>query len=182
MGDAQLLSFGCGRLSFAMSPSMNLKATFSRRRARGRHRRTGAKSLTMSPMLGGWTALCPSPGCHPRSGFAVGDDRKWMDEGRHCPTMLVPCMIDAMFAILVSLLRTLRAAFRTRTDLALENLALHQQLATLHRCTPRVRLRPADRAFWMGLSRIWSRWSDALVIVKPDTVVRWHRAGSCQRE
>jgi transposase InsO family protein len=35
----------------------------------------------------------------------------------------------------------------------------------------------ADRAFWIGLSQIWSRWADTLVIVKPDTVVRWHRAG-----
>jgi hypothetical protein len=68
-------------------------------------------------------------------------------------------MIDAMFAILVSLIRTLRSAFRTHTDLALENLALRQQLAALDRCTPQVRLRRADRAFWMGLSRIWSRWS-----------------------
>jgi putative transposase len=91
--------------------------------------------------------------------------------------MPVLCMIDAMFAILVSLLCTLRSAFRTHTDLALENLALRQQLAALHRRAPRVRLRPADRAFWIALSQIWSRWSHALVIVKPETVVRWHRAG-----
>jgi putative transposase len=41
----------------------------------------------------------------------------------------------------------------------------------------RPRLRLADRAFWIGLSQIWSRWANALLIVKPDTVVRWHRAG-----
>ena len=35
----------------------------------------------------------------------------------------------------------------------------------------------ADRAFWLALSRLWSRWADVLVILKPDTVVRWHRAG-----
>jgi hypothetical protein len=86
-------------------------------------------------------------------------------------------VIDAMFAILVSLVRTLRSAFRFHTDLALENLALRQQLSALDRCTPQVRLRRADRAFWIGLSQIWARWSDALIIVKPDTVVRWHRAG-----
>ena len=45
--------------------------------------------------------------------------------------MLVSCMTDARFAILVSLLRTLRSAFRTHADRALENLALRQQLATL---------------------------------------------------
>jgi len=43
--------------------------------------------------------------------------------------------------------------------------------------TPRVRPRPADRASSVGLSQIWSRWSDAIVVVKPDTVLRWHRAG-----
>jgi hypothetical protein len=47
------------------------------------------------------------------------------------PAKPISCIIEAMFAILVSLLRTLRSAFRTHTDLAPENLALHQQLAAL---------------------------------------------------
>jgi putative transposase len=83
----------------------------------------------------------------------------------------------AMLAVLLSLLATLRSALRSRAELALENLALRQQLATLRRSAPRPRLRLVDRAFWIGLSQIWSCWADALVIVKPDTVVRWHRAG-----
>jgi putative transposase len=82
-----------------------------------------------------------------------------------------------MLALLLNLFATLRSALRTRAELALENLALRQQLAALHRSTSRVRLRRADRAFWIGLSQIWSRWSDALIIVKPETVVGWHRAG-----
>ena len=82
-----------------------------------------------------------------------------------------------MLALLLNLLASLRSAFRTRAELALENLALRQQLATLHRSAPPPRLHLADRAFWVGLSQIWSRWADALIIVKPDTVVRWHRAG-----
>ena len=86
-------------------------------------------------------------------------------------------MVDAMFAILVTLLRTLRSAFRTHADLALENLALRQQLAVLQRNSKRPRLRHLDRAFWLLLSRIWSRLADVLVIVKPDTIVRWHRRG-----
>jgi putative transposase len=86
-------------------------------------------------------------------------------------------MVDAMFAIFVTLLRTLGSAFRTHADLALENLALRQQLAVLHRDSKRPRLRNLDRAFWLLLSRIWSRFADALVIVKPDTIVRWHRRG-----
>jgi hypothetical protein len=68
---------------------------------------------------------------------------------------------------------------RTRRELALENLALRQQLAILRRARPkRLRLKSADRIFWAWLSSVWAHWSDALVIVRPDTVVRWHRAAS----
>jgi hypothetical protein len=73
--------------------------------------------------------------------------------------------------------RALRAGFRPRTDLVIENLALRQQLAVLQRNSKRPRLRHLDRAFWLLLSRIWSRFADVLVIVKPDTIVRWHRRG-----
>ena len=67
-----------------------------------------------------------------------------------------------------------RAMFKPRADLALENLALRQQLAVLKDKRPRPRLTNADRVFWIGLSRIWRRWTAALVVVKPETVVRWH--------
>jgi putative transposase len=82
-----------------------------------------------------------------------------------------------MLALLLHLLATLRSALRSRAELALENLALRQQLATLRRTAPRPRLRRLDRAFWIALSQIWHRWADALILVKPDTVTRWHRAG-----
>ena len=84
---------------------------------------------------------------------------------------------QAMFALFINLLASLRSAFRARAELVLENLALRQQLATLRRSSPRPRHRLTDRTLWLGLSQIRSRWSDALVIVKPDTVVGWHRAG-----
>ena len=83
----------------------------------------------------------------------------------------------AMVDLFLSLLRALRSAFRSRANLALENLALRQQLANLRRTSGRPYLRKADRAFWIVLSRLWSRWADVLVVVKPDTVVRWHQAG-----
>jgi hypothetical protein len=86
-------------------------------------------------------------------------------------------MIAAMFTILLCLLRALRSAVRDRSELALENLALRQQLASLHRSTPKPRPRLMDRAFWILLSQVWARWAEALILVKPDTVVRWHRAG-----
>ena len=82
-----------------------------------------------------------------------------------------------MLALFLSQLAPLRSALRVRTELALENLALRQQLATLRRSARRSRPRPTDRAFRLLLSRVWSRWADALIVVKPDTVVRWHRAG-----
>jgi putative transposase len=82
-----------------------------------------------------------------------------------------------MVALILSLLGALRSALRSHAALALENLALRQQLANLRRTSSRPRLRNSDRAFWLILSRVWSRWADALVVVKPDTVVRWHRAG-----
>ena len=64
-----------------------------------------------------------------------------------------------------------------RAALALENLALRQQLAVLHRSAPRPKLRWRDRLFWVWLSRLWSGWREVLVLVQPETVVRWHRLG-----
>jgi putative transposase len=58
----------------------------------------------------------------------------------------------AMLELFLNLLATLRSALRTRAELALENLALRQQLGTLRRTSPRARLRLTDRAFWVGLS------------------------------
>src|ERR1700736_630195 len=59
---------------------------------------------------------------------------------------------------------------------ALENLTLRQQLAVLKRKHPRPRL-PLDKLFWVLVRRLWSQWKEALFLVQPETVVRWHRAG-----
>ena len=77
--------------------------------------------------------------------------------------------------ILKSLIPLLLCRRADVTYLVLENLALRQQLAVLQRSVKRPRLRPRDRAFWVVLSRVWSNCRSALTIVKPDTVVRWHR-------
>ena len=71
----------------------------------------------------------------------------------------------------------LRSIFRTRQALLLENLALRQQLAAYHRTRKRRALRAADRVFWVWLSRLWPAWSSALVIVKPQTVLRCGSGG-----
>ena len=76
-----------------------------------------------------------------------------------------------------SLLHSLVSAFKTRRSLALENLALRQQLAVFQRSAKRPRLSNVDRGFWVLLRRIWTDWDSVLLIVKPETVVLWHRAG-----
>jgi hypothetical protein len=80
-------------------------------------------------------------------------------------------------AIPMAMAGAVLAALRPRANLVLENLVLRQQLAVLRRVTPRPHLRPIDRAFWVLISRWWGRWQDALAIVKPATVIAWHRRG-----
>ena len=80
-----------------------------------------------------------------------------------------------MMLTILRLLSLILTALKLRSELALENLALRQQLAILNRRYRRPRLRRSDRVFWLLLSRCWSHWKETLVIVKPETVVRWHR-------
>ena len=83
-----------------------------------------------------------------------------------------------MLIFLTTLLGTLSSMFRSRAMLELENLALRHQVGVLQRSArKRPRLTPADRPLWVGLSRLWRDWRSALAIVKPETVVAWHRAG-----
>jgi putative transposase len=80
-------------------------------------------------------------------------------------------MIDVMGLFVGAILRL----FCDRRRLLLENLALRQQLATLKRRHPRPRLAMFDRVFWVLARKFWSK--QALMIVSPETVVRWHRSG-----
>lgn len=82
-----------------------------------------------------------------------------------------------MRTILFLLFATLRDTFRRRAALQLELLAQRQQLAVLTRKTARPCLRSADRLFWVLLSRLWPGWRRALMIVRPETVIAWHRKG-----
>ena len=63
------------------------------------------------------------------------------------------------------------SGFKEQRELALENLALRQQLAVLKRSKPRPHLQRKDRFFWIWLSQVWDHWREALIIVKPGTVV-----------
>ena len=82
-----------------------------------------------------------------------------------------------MLDLLLALLAAGRVFFRSRTDTALEVLALRQQLVVLKRKHPRPAVNRMDRVLWIWLRGVWPRWKDALVIVKPETVIGWHRAG-----
>ena len=82
-----------------------------------------------------------------------------------------------MHTLIVGLITCLRAALMSRAALALENAALRQQLAVYLRISKRTRLRTNDRVFWLILRRRWPDWTRALVIVRPATVIGWHRQG-----
>ncbi len=80
-----------------------------------------------------------------------------------CMLLLVRCLV-----------LVLRALFaKRRLDLALENVALRHQLEVLARTRKRAPIRSADRVLWSWLARIWPRWRRHLVLVRPETVVRW---------
>ena len=67
--------------------------------------------------------------------------------------------------------------FRSKASLVAENLCLRQQLLVMQRKRPRPRLRDRDRRFWILASRWFPRWQKPLLIVTPETVLRWHRKG-----
>src|SRR6516165_4416579 len=103
---------------------------------------------------------CPSPVSHP--------SRKSLT------LALLPAMPRPMRYALRTV-AVLRSALCTRRDLLLEILALRHQLGVLSRSNRR--FRPSDRLFWLVLRWVWPRRREALVLVQPATVDRWHREG-----
>lgn len=82
-----------------------------------------------------------------------------------------------MLLSITAALTWLQAFVRTRHDLALEIVVLRQQVIVLKRRTKRPRLQCSDRVFWVLLRRCWPNWAKSLLIVKPETVIAWHRQG-----
>ena len=80
----------------------------------------------------------------------------------------------ALFPFLLTLARSF---FAPRVGLMAEILALRQQLAILNRTAKRPSLRFRDRLFWIALARFWQSWRSPLLIVQPETVIKWHRQG-----
>jgi putative transposase len=82
-----------------------------------------------------------------------------------------------MLRLILSFFWWFTTFFRSRHDLGFELVALRQQVSVLRRKNARPRLGRWDRLFWVTLRKLWSRWAEVLVVVKPETVVGWHRAG-----
>jgi putative transposase len=83
-----------------------------------------------------------------------------------------------MWSVVVSLLHSFRFLVQSRLSLHLELIALRHQLAVVHRSRrPRLRFTSADRILWAWLSHAWGGWRSAVRIVKPETVIAWHRRG-----
>ena len=80
-----------------------------------------------------------------------------------------------MITLMLRLLRLLPFLVGGHCQLALENLALRQQLDVYKRTMARPPLRRTDRLFWVVLARVWTGWRRPLVIVTPNTVLRWQR-------
>jgi putative transposase len=85
---------------------------------------------------------------------------------RFSPTLVFSASLASLFA-----------SFRSRAALHVEIPALRHQLGVLQRSVKRPKLTAPDRFFWACLSKVWTDWRSALVIVKPETVIAWHRRG-----
>ncbi len=81
-------------------------------------------------------------------------------------------------SLLLSAFASFRSWLRSRAALQIEILALRHQLTVLKRSQRgRIRLGPADRLLWVWISHLWANWRSALLMVKPETVITWHRRG-----
>ncbi len=85
--------------------------------------------------------------------------------------------VRVLLSFAIALLHALRACVRSQREQAFVELALRQQLAVLADTGRRPKLTSLDRAFWVLLRQLWPRWREVLVVVRPETVVRWHRQG-----
>jgi hypothetical protein len=85
--------------------------------------------------------------------------------------------MDSMLRRLFAVFKTAQSLFKSRRQLALENLALRQQLVMIKPSVKRPRVSPVDRLFWVLFSKYLDGCWAMLHTLHPDTVVRWHREG-----
>lgn len=78
-------------------------------------------------------------------------------------------------ALVIIIFRLVRAIAKSRADLILENIVLRQQVTALKQQRSRPSLNDKDRSFWVAFKESWPGWIERLVIVKPETIIRWHQ-------
>ena len=101
-----------------------------------------------------------------------------MDYGRNCDDGIDGlCYSGFVIDLIGAILAAFAVFFRSRRDVSLEVLALRQQVAVLKRKRRRLLLSRLDRLFWIMLRSMWPGWLDVVTIVKPATVIAWHRKG-----
>ena len=79
--------------------------------------------------------------------------------------------------LIILLFEFIRLSFKNRHSLILENLLLRQQIIILKRKTKKPKLKNIDRIILIWISKLWSNWKSALIIVKPETLIGWHKEG-----
>ncbi len=77
----------------------------------------------------------------------------------------------------IKLIQNILEKFNLIANLTAKNLALHQQLIVLNRSIKRPQIKTKDRLFWIILYLFWNNWQDSLIVLKPETVVGWHKKG-----
>jgi hypothetical protein len=80
-------------------------------------------------------------------------------------------MYRVLTEILIILTKISKTVFKSKNDLIIENLALRQQLSTYKAKKIKPTIKERDRSFWIALKKSWSKWTDTLIIVKPETVI-----------
>ena len=86
-------------------------------------------------------------------------------------------MLKIIILRLKAFIQSAFSALQPSSELALENLALRQQMAVLKKENPRPRVTLFDRLSWVWMFGCWAGWKDTLIIVNPETVIGWHRRG-----
>lgn len=82
-----------------------------------------------------------------------------------------------MIRLLRVLISLLASALKSKSRLLLENALLRQQLIIYQRAIKKPKLKQSDRVVLVWLSKLFCKWKDALISVKPETLIGWHRQG-----
>jgi hypothetical protein len=84
-------------------------------------------------------------------------------------------MYQAISRLFIIVLKVIRILFKSKDNLITENVALRRQLTAYKAKNIKPRLSDMDRSFWIALKQGRSNWAEALIIVKPETVIDWQR-------